>query len=215
MFLNIHRFLPITKAEWPGSRACLWVQGCPIRCSGCAVPQTWDAEGGLKIAIEEIAQRILSGPSIEGVTFLGGEPFAQAKPLAALGRLMQNAGLSVVTFTGYVLEEIQKSPVQEWHELVSVSDLLIDGPYRRELADFSRPWVGSSNKSYHFLSPRYEKLKAEIMSTPNRLEIRLGADGKIFVNGMASSDILEEFFESSFARINGEHTLLSKEEASM
>ncbi len=198
MLLSIHRFLPITKAEGPGSRACLWVQGCPIRCSGCAVPQTWDTEVGHKIAIEEIAQRILSGPAIEGVTFLGGEPFAQAKPLAVLGRLMQNAGLSVVTFTGYVLEEIQNSAVKEWHELLSVTDLLIDGPYRSELADFSRPWVGSLNKRYHFLTPRYQNLKSEIISIPNRLEIRFARNGTVLVNGMASADLISELLKNEY-----------------
>ncbi|MBM4139936.1 MAG: radical SAM protein [Nitrospira sp.] len=200
MFLNIHRFLSVTKAEGPGKRACLWVQGCPIRCIGCAVPETWDENGGQKVSVEELAERILNGPDVEGVTFLGGEPFAQAKPLAALGRLMKNAGLSVVTFTGYVLEEIQKSTTKEWHELVSVSDLLIDGPYRRELADFSRPWVGSFNKRFHFLTPRYQALKTEIMAMPNRLEIRFTPNGLVLVNGMASSTILDELFDYSLVR---------------
>ena len=44
--LRIHRFVPFTRAEGPGERACLWVQGCPIRCAGCAVPWTWDADAG-------------------------------------------------------------------------------------------------------------------------------------------------------------------------
>lgn len=201
MILNIHRFLSVTKAEGPGRRACIWVQGCPIRCSGCAVPETWDENAGEKVTVKEIADRILSGPTVEGVTFLGGEPFAQAASLAALGQLMQNAGLSVVTFTGYELEQIQLAGRKEWNELLSVTDILIDGPYRSDLSDYSRPWVGSSNKRYHFLSSRYRKIKSDYMTTPNRLEITVTVNGKVLVNGMASSEILSAIC-GSLARIN-------------
>lgn len=190
--LRIHRFLPFTRVEGPGQRACVWVQGCPIRCPGCFNPGTWSKNGGYHITIEELEARILDVSDIEGVTFLGGEPFEQAEGLASLGRRVRREGLSVMTFTGYTYEDILNSPRSGWHALLGVTDLLIDGPYIRDLTDTSRPWVGSSNQRYHFLTPRYRHLEAELGHTPNRLEIRLQPDGKIFINGLASTEMLAD-----------------------
>lgn len=192
MRLRIHRFLPFTRAEGPGNRACLWVQGCPIRCPGCFNPGTWSKDGGQEIAVEELAARIPNIDEIEGVTFLGGEPFEQAEALAELGQKVREAGLSVMTFTGYVLEDILRSSRQGWHDLLDATDLLLDGPYIRDLTDTSRPWVGSSNQRYHFLTPRYRYLEPELENLPNRIEIRLQPDGRVLINGLASSDVLNE-----------------------
>ena len=196
MNLRIHRYLPFTRVEGPGDRACLWVQGCPIHCPGCAVPWTWPDEGGELVDVDEFIDRMLQGPKVEGVTFVGGEPFAQAAALARIGCRMHREGLSVVTFTGYVLEDIIQSQRADWLDLLSVTDLLIDGPYRSDLADSSRPWVGSSNQRYHFLTDRYRHLANDIDSIPNRLEVRLQRDGKVLVNGMASAQQLIEIFDS-------------------
>ena len=195
MLLRMHRFLPHTRAEGPGERACLWVQGCPIHCPGCAVPWTWPEDGGQVVEVHDLAGRILHGPPVEGVTFLGGEPFAQAEALAVLGGMLRQRGLSVMTFTGYVLEAIRRSPRQGWHDLLAVTDLLIDGPYRRGRTDLSRPWVGSTNQRYHFLTPRYRHLEGDLVNLPNRLEIRLQRDGRILVNGIARVEDLHELFD--------------------
>jgi anaerobic ribonucleoside-triphosphate reductase activating protein len=200
--LRIHRFLPSTRAEGPGNRACLWVQGCPIRCPSCFNPGTWSKSGGYKVTVEEMETNILSVPDIEGVTFLGGEPFEQAEALADLGARVQKAGLSVMTFTGYVLEDILKASRQGWHNLLSVTDLLLDGPYERDLTDTSRPWVGSSNQRYHFLTPRYQHLESKVTDIPNRLEIRVQSDGRVFINGLASSETLDHLISGVGNRVN-------------
>jgi anaerobic ribonucleoside-triphosphate reductase activating protein len=189
--LRLHRFLPFTRAEGPGNRACLWVQGCPIRCPGCFNPGTWSKTGGSDVALEELEARILDASDIEGVTFLGGEPFEQAEALAELGHRVRQAGLSIMTFTGYLLEDILKSSRPAWHGLLGVTDLLIDGPYVRDLTDTSRPWVGSSNQRYHFLTPRYRHLEAELGHIPNRLEIRLQPDGSVLLNGLVPTETLD------------------------
>jgi anaerobic ribonucleoside-triphosphate reductase activating protein len=171
------------------------VQGCPIRCDGCAVPWTWDAHSGETVEVEELSARILSSAGIEGVTFLGGEPFAQAEALAELGGVLRAEGLSVVTFTGYVLESILRSKLPGGRALLSVTDLLIDGPFRKNLVDLSRPWVGSSNQRFHFITSRYRYLEEGLGSTENRLEIRITPDGQVLVNGLASTRILEQLFD--------------------
>ncbi|MDR0577550.1 MAG: radical SAM protein [Candidatus Accumulibacter sp.] len=185
MKLRLFHFFPATRVEGPGTRACIQVQGCPIRCAGCAVPRTWPAGGGTLVDADALADGILSGPPVEGVTFLGGEPFAQAAALARIGRRVRAHGLSVVTFTGYRLDEIRAAGRKAHDDLLDVTDLLIDGPFQKEKTDYSRPWVGSSNQQFHFLTDRYAHLAQKLDTIPNRIEVRMGADGRILVHGLA------------------------------
>lgn len=185
MKLLLHRFTPLTKVEGPGTRACIQVQGCPIRCAGCGVPQTWSDRGGALVDISALIDTINLGPPIEGVTLLGGEPFAQAEPLAAIAEAMQAAGLSVVTFTGYQREHLERTNRPDYRRLLASTDLLIDGPFDRDRLEFSRPWVGSSNQRYHFLTERYAYLADKLADIPNRLEVRIGPDGNVITGGLA------------------------------
>jgi len=129
MELRLFHYLPRTIVEVPGIRAA--VQGCPIRCAGCALPQTWPETKGELIDSAALATRILQTPDLEGVTFLGGEPFAQAGALADLGEHVRWRGLSVLTFTGYTLEALRARRDEAIEALLSVTDLLLAGPFRR------------------------------------------------------------------------------------
>lgn len=193
MNVRAHRFLAKSRVDGPGERAVLFAQGCPIRCAGCAVPWTWEADEGFDMDAYEIIRLVLEGPAVEGITFLGGEPFAQAAPLACIGRELKKNGLGVVTFTGYTLEKLQADGHPAALELLDVTDLLIDGPYDKELADTSRPWVGSSNQRYVFLTDRYKHIRKDLLKIPNRLEVRILPNGMVSVNGLVATDDLKEF----------------------
>ena len=122
--------------------------------------------------------------SIEGVTFLGGEPFEQAEALGIIAEEVQKEGLSVVCFTGGKLEELKNISVNK--RLLDNIDLLIDGEYIEELTDYSRPWCGSSNQGYHFLTDRYNE---EIFTKyKNKVEVNISKNGQIFMNGMGNFD---------------------------
>ena len=56
----------------------------------------------------------------------------------------------------------------------------------------SRPWVGSENQRFHFLTDRYDE---SIFSTPNRLELTIAPDGAIELNGFATTEVLEALLE--------------------
>lgn len=107
------------------------------------------------MSVDELFFLIKEQKGIEGVTFLGGEPFEQAKPLAELARKVHNLGLSVLTFTGNTFEELKKSENEDIQALLKYTDLLIDGGFEKENFDLSRPWVGSKNQRYIFLTDRY------------------------------------------------------------
>jgi anaerobic ribonucleoside-triphosphate reductase activating protein len=189
--LRVHRFLPETEVEGPGRRAALWVQGCPIQCSGCANAATWSFGGGYGVMIEDLFEQIRQQQNIEGVTFIGGEPFSQARALAALGRLCREHGLSVVTFTGYEYARLVAANRSDWNALLAVTDLLLAGPFLKDQKDFSRPWVGSRNQEFVFLTDRYRHLQTEGLPSRNGLEIQIASEGEVRLNGLVPvEDIL-------------------------
>ena len=187
--LRIYRLLPRTQAEGPGWRACLWVQGCSLACPGCFNTHLWSANGGRRVPAERILSEILAVDGIEGVTFLGGEPFEQAEALAWLAERLRREGLSVMTFTGYWLGDLpSRGPAAA--SLLAESDLLVDGPYDLKRPDHVRPWVGSTNQRFHFLSSRYAHLADRLETLPDRLEVRIEPGGNVFLNGMADKHAL-------------------------
>ncbi|GAB3135380.1 4Fe-4S single cluster domain-containing protein [Amycolatopsis stemonae] len=184
--LNLHRIVDVTAAEGPGLRCAVWTQGCSVRCPGCFNPQTWTTRGGSLMPWQDLVSRVLAISGIEGVTLLGGEPFDQAGPLGLFASAVRAAGLSVMTFTGHVREDLPPS------KLLDATDLLVDGPYLADRPEPSRPWVGSVNQRFHFLTDRYDEA---IFRTPNRLELRIAPDGEIELNGFATTEVLEALLE--------------------
>ena len=118
---------PRTRSEGPGVRYAVWMQGCPLRCRGCCNPHMLSFEGGTEVMPEALAERILSTEGIEGVTLLGGEPFAQADDLAAMLCLVRGAGLSAMAFSGFTLPELSER--DDARALLEQLDILVDGPY--------------------------------------------------------------------------------------
>ena len=99
MRLNVARTLRRNAANGPGDRFVVWVQGCPLACPGCWNPDTWSFERRVVRDVGDLAAEILSVEDIEGVTFTGGEPFAQARALAELAHRVRLHRLSVFVFT--------------------------------------------------------------------------------------------------------------------
>ncbi len=136
----------------PGRRFCLWVQGCRQRCPGCISPMSQEEDGGRLIPANALAVEIaLSG--MEGLTISGGEPFLQAAALAdMIDMIHARRDMGVIVYTGYTLERLREDP--EAQPLLERTDLLIDGPYIRELDD-GRSLRGSSNQRALCLTERY------------------------------------------------------------
>lgn len=182
MKLRVFRILKNTKVEGPGNRYCIWVQGCSHHCVGCQAKHTWSHNAGTLVEVNEIIDDIKSQKSIEGITFLGGEPFEQAEALSIIAQKAKDFGLGVLCFTGGYLEELKKNRINK--TLLDNIDLLIDGPFELDKIDYSRPWCGSSNQRYHFLTNRYNN---EIFKKyKNKIEINIASNGTLFLNGMGN-----------------------------
>ncbi|MCQ2739573.1 MAG: radical SAM protein [bacterium] len=191
MKLRVFNILKSTKVEGPGNRYCIWVQGCSRRCKGCQAVHTWSHKGGILYEVKDIIEDIKSHPDIEGVTFLGGEPFEQAEALGIIAKECHNADLGVVCFTGGLLEDLRKEPMNNM--LLNHTDLLIDGEFIIEKTDYSRPWCGSSNQRYHFLTNRYDESIFE--KYKNKIEVNISRNGLVFMNGMGDFDLISKKIE--------------------
>jgi anaerobic ribonucleoside-triphosphate reductase activating protein len=182
--LDVAQIIPDTEAEGPGRRFAVWLQGCPMRCSGCCNPQMLRFEGGERIGVGELVARAIATEGLEGVSLLGGEPFAQAEGCAAFAEAVQAKGLGVMVYSGFTLAELEAK--RDGGEpgiaaLLAACDLLVDGRYERDLPERERRWIGSTNQVMHFLSDRHRPDDPR-MRASNTVEIRL-RKGELVVNG--------------------------------
>lgn len=180
--LNIMGYIDQSEVNGPGCRAVVWVQGCPRECPGCFNPDSWAFEVNQLISVDAIAENILSNPNNTGVTFSGGEPFAQASALAAVARKVKAAGLNVMSFTGYTLKQLQsESAPPGAAELLAELDILIDGPFVQSLAVNSpiSP-VSSSNQNVHIFNPAFQD---QISWASDQIEVHVLKDGDRIVTG--------------------------------
>jgi len=181
--LNLAGFLARSEANGPGTRAVVWVQGCPIRCKGCFNRSSWSFSPVVSTTARELANRILSVQGIDGVTFSGGEPFAQAGPLADVAEQVRQTGLTTITYSGYTYGHLKRSRDPEWNHLLAATDLLIAGPYRADLA-CNAPFIGSANQK---VIPLTGRIIPQPESPQNRtgetVEFTIAPDGMVTITG--------------------------------
>jgi anaerobic ribonucleoside-triphosphate reductase activating protein len=145
--MRLAGIIPESVVDGPGVRFVVFAQGCPHHCPGCHNSQTWDIDGGKEMTMQEIRKMLRKRKSkLRGITISGGEPFLQAVEMAALAREAKKMDLDVVTYTGYLYEELLTLKMPGLKELLEVTDLLVDGPFRQELKDIALAFRGSSNQ---------------------------------------------------------------------
>ena len=131
--------------DGPGLRTTLFVQGCPHHCPGCHNPETWSFGGGTPMEEVCLFEIIRENPLCRGVTFSGGEPFAQAEGLSCLGRMLKEAGYEVASYTGYTFEQLLEG-TEPQKALLETLDVLIDGPFVLEERTLELSFRGSRNQ---------------------------------------------------------------------
>ena len=189
-YLNIMGFVNGSQVNGPGSRAVVWVQGCLRECPGCFNPLSWSFEVNQLISVEQLAHKILSDPQNQGVTFSGGEPFWQAPALIELATKVKAAGLNVMSFTGFTLEELRSpyAPAQSQALLAQLA-LLIDGPFVESLAINSPDSpVSSRNQRVYIFNPA---LQDQITWASDQTEIHILKDGTRIITGFRGQILSE------------------------
>lgn len=188
--LRVAAVVPDTSAEGPGRRWALWVQGCSLRCAGCCNPEMFDERRGRLVERDALVAGIAEARrrGVEGVTFLGGEPFEQAAELAELAARARELGMTVMVFSGYTLDQLAGQEAAAG--LLAQIDLLVDGPYDHRLPEppppAGRRWIGSQNQRMHHLTRAYAADDPRLREA-NTIEIRLSKDA-LTVNGWPTAD---------------------------
>jgi len=131
--------------DGPGIRTTVFAQGCPHHCPGCHNPETWEFGCGTQMPAEAVLEIVRANPLCRGVTFSGGEPFAQAGEFAKLGRLLKAAGYEVASYSGYTFEALLNG-TPEQRQLLETIDVLIDGPYLESERSLELNFRGSRNQ---------------------------------------------------------------------
>ncbi|MEI7856991.1 MAG: 4Fe-4S single cluster domain-containing protein [Methanomicrobiales archaeon] len=180
--INLAGFLARSSVNGPGIRSVVWVQGCPLHCEGCFNPQFLPFTPTQQVTPSTLADRICAQEPIDGVTFSGGEPFAQADALGDLGERLQHGGLSIVTFTGFSPDLVLSSTRPAWKRLLAVTDLLIAGPY---ITSFkcNTPWIGSSNQRIIPLTDSIPLTADQNPLSGQIAEFTIHADGTLTATG--------------------------------
>ncbi|PLX17748.1 MAG: hypothetical protein C0601_06875 [Candidatus Muiribacterium halophilum] len=179
MYARLNHIILKTSVEGPGVRTALWFQGCSHRCDGCFAKHTWEKDKGFSKKVSEIIGLILSQET-RGITISGGEPFDQFDQLYDIIHGVKEKK-DIIVFTGYEYHELLKKD-KRCSELLENIDLLIDGRFIQIEKEAKRPFVGSKNQNFRFLSERISE--KELFEQKNCVEIRINQSGKITINGM-------------------------------
>lgn len=158
-------------ANGEGVRVSLFVSGCTRRCKNCFNEVAWDFTQG-DLFDEEVENQILQAlrsDYIAGLSLLGGEPLEPQNQRALYPFIRRVKEVypqkSIWCYTGCsldeengVLKEEQKN-TEVTKELISLFDVLVDGPYMEELKDIRLKFRGSSNQ--RILDVKKSLLKGE------------------------------------------------------
>ena len=131
--------------DGPGIRVSFFCQGCPHHCPGCHHPETWEFGCGTPMEEDRLVEIVESNPLCRGVTFSGGEPFAQAAGFARLAGMLKARGYEVASYSGYTFEELLGGS-EDQKKLLASLDILIDGRFVQAQKSLEIPFRGSRNQ---------------------------------------------------------------------
>lgn len=142
-------------ANGEGIRVSLFVSGCRNCCKGCFNSQTWDFSFGEPYT-EQTKEKILqlmAPEHITGLTLLGGEPFEPENQCELLPLLREAKkrypNKDIWAYSGCVLETdilAGRAYCEATDEMLSLIDVLVDGPFILEKKNISLKYRGSENQ---------------------------------------------------------------------
>ena len=143
--LNLSGIQADSIVDGPGIRTTFFCQGCPHHCEGCHNPETWPFQGGTSMDTDTLVEIVTSNPLCRGVTFSGGEPFAQADGFLELAKALKEKGYEIASYSGYTFEQLLHGTLAQ-KALLEQLDVLIDGPFVLAERSLQTPFRGSKNQ---------------------------------------------------------------------
>ena len=145
-------------ANGEGVRISLFVSGCTHHCKNCFNSVAWDFSYG-ELFDENVQEQIIEGLKsdyVAGLSLLGGEPLEPQNQEALypfIKRVREKfPNKTIWCYTGFVLDERTGSLTNATkntlytQRLISLFDVLVDGPFVEELKDIRLKFRGSSNQ---------------------------------------------------------------------
>ena len=141
-------------ANGPGTRASLFVSGCPHHCKGCFNEETWEYNAGQPFThetVDHLVEILNNEQRCFGFTVLGGEPLCPNNVetvlamIAYIRKHVTNQAVldNIWIYSGYTIEELKH--IFDINLLRGVS-VLVDGRFIEEKKDLSLTYCGSSNQ---------------------------------------------------------------------
>lgn len=133
-----------------GVRNSLYVSGCPFACEGCFNAASQNFRYG-KPFTQEIEDQLIADTAhdyVQGVTFLGGEPFLNTQVcLKVIDRLRAEFGNTkdIWSWSGYTFEELLLDS-EDKLEMLNKIDILVDGRFEESKKNLMLQFRGSSNQ---------------------------------------------------------------------
>ena len=144
--MNYAEIKKVDIANGPGVRVSLFVSGCRNHCKGCFNPETWDFDYGRPFtrATEDEIIKALRPSWIQGLSILGGEPTEEENAAVLIPFLKRvRAALpdkDIWLYSGYTYEALRDK------EILTLADVLVDGPFLLEQKDAGLVFRGSRNQ---------------------------------------------------------------------
>ena len=122
----IHSLESFGAVDGPGVRFVVFFQGCPMRCTYCHNPDTWEFGEGTQMDTDEIIEKFernIGFYSSGGVTATGGEPMMQIEFLTELfGKLHDMEVHTCLDTSGIIFD---KTNTEKVDKLLQVTDLVM------------------------------------------------------------------------------------------
>ena len=144
--MNYAEIKKVDIANGPGVRVSLFVSGCRNHCKGCFNPETWDFDYGRPFTreTEDEIIKALRPSWIQGLSILGGEPTEEENAAVLIPFLKRVRAVlpdkDIWLYSGYTYEALRDK------EILTLADVLVDGPFLLELKDAGLAFRGSRNQ---------------------------------------------------------------------
>ena len=144
--MNYAEIKKVDIANGPGVRVSLFVSGCRNHCKGCFNPETWDFDYGRPFtrATEDEIIKALRPSWIQGLSILGGEPTEEENAAVLILFLKRVRAVlpnkDIWLYSGYTYEVLRDK------EILTLADVLVDGPFLLEQKDAGLAFRGSRNQ---------------------------------------------------------------------
>lgn len=135
---HIHSIQSLGTVDGPGVRFVAFLSGCPLRCSCCHNPDTWDGDAGEVYTAEQLVEKAARFKeyfgAVGGITLSGGEPLCQAEFVSEVFKLCHKKGINTCLDTsGAILNDAARALLEHCDRVLLDIKYTNDELYRRHV----------------------------------------------------------------------------------